>query len=337
MSGTKKQTIANGGYAAWIESLSARYWESQIKAAVAVNTEMLKFYFGLGRDITLMEKDQPWGSGFLKRVSSDLKQKMPEAECFSVNNLIYMRCFFKLYASTVFTPQVEGKMQGTNSLPQAGAKLDFAASSQLVDSISPQVGEKLEHPVFRVPWGHHKLLIDKFRDDPDSAMFYVRETVKNGWSRAVLLNFLDTNLHERQGKAVSNFAVALPKSDSDLTQEITKDTYCFDFIALTPKYRVSFSAMRKNDTDIWYEQNGRCVLFVKSGESYLSRKKWELIRDMKEGVKYSNTITETISSDTPTERTIIYKSLFFRKCREEDCHEAWEMLEKRGDEYAIRS
>ena len=60
-------------YASWIESLSARYRQSQIKAAVAVNTEMLKFYFGLGRDLTLMEKDQPWGSGFLKRVSLDLK------------------------------------------------------------------------------------------------------------------------------------------------------------------------------------------------------------------------------------------------------------------------
>ena len=95
----------NGDCAEWIESLSTRYRESQIKAAVAVNTEMLKFYFGLGRDIAIMEKAQPWGSGFLKRVSSDLKRKMPEAECFSVNNLIYMRCFFGLYASVIFTPQ----------------------------------------------------------------------------------------------------------------------------------------------------------------------------------------------------------------------------------------
>ncbi len=80
---------------------------------------MLKFYFGLGRDIAIMEKAQPWGSGFLKRVSSDLKRKMPEAECFSVNNLIYMRCFFRLYASVMFTPQVEGKMQ---EVPQRGAR-----------------------------------------------------------------------------------------------------------------------------------------------------------------------------------------------------------------------
>ena len=68
-------------------------------------------------------------------------------------------------------------------------------------------------------------------------MFYVCETAKNGWSRAVLMHFMDTSLYERQGKAVSNFAVALPEPDSDLAQEVTKDPYCFDFIALTPKYR----------------------------------------------------------------------------------------------------
>lgn len=233
-----KIDFTNERYTAWIESLSVRYRESQIKAAVAVNTEMLKFYFGLGRDLVFMEKDQPWGSGFLKRVSSDLKAKMPKADCFSPRNLYYMRSFFELYADSVILPQVGAKLSADDvTSPQLGAKMDFPASPQLADSISPQVGEKLDNPVFHVPWGHHKLLIDKFRDDPDSAMFYVRETVKNGWSRAVLLNFLDTKLHERQGKAVSNFAVALPEADSDLAQEITKDPYCFDFIALTPKYR----------------------------------------------------------------------------------------------------
>lgn len=225
-------------FASWIESLSVRYRQSQIKAAVAVNTEMLKFYFGLGHDLSLMEKDQPWGSGFLKRVSLDLKTKMPMADCFSPRNLYYMRGFFELYAKFLILPQVEAKLNTEDlSSPQAGAKMALTASPQLVDIFPRQDEIKLEHLIFRVPWGHHKLLIDKFRNEPDNAMFYVRETVKKGWSRAVLLNFLDTKLHERQGKAVSNFAVALPEPDSDLAQEITKDPYCFDFIALTPKYR----------------------------------------------------------------------------------------------------
>ena len=94
-------------------------------------------------------------------------------------------------------------------------------------------------------------------------------------------------------------------------------------------YRVSFPTMRKYDADTFYDQNGRCVFSAKSGESYLSRQEWESIKDMKEG-EFKKTITETVFSDTPTERTITYKAPFFKKDREADYKEAWEMLEKRG-------
>ena len=52
-----------------------------------MNVEMLKFYWSLGADIVRLEKDQPWGSRFMQRVSADLKAWMPEAKCFSVANL----------------------------------------------------------------------------------------------------------------------------------------------------------------------------------------------------------------------------------------------------------
>lgn len=94
-------------------------------------------------------------------------------------------------------------------------------------------------------------------------------------------------------------------------------------------YHVSFPTMRKYDADTYYDQNGRCVFSAKSGESYLSRKEWEEIKDMPSG-EFSKTITETVFSDTPTERTIVYKAPFFKKCREDDYREAWKMLEKRG-------
>lgn len=67
-------------------------------------------------------------------------------------------------------------------------------------------------------------------------MFFVDEVIKNNWSRAVLLNFLDTNLYERQGKAISNFQTTLQAYTGDLAQEITKDPYNFDFIALNRDY-----------------------------------------------------------------------------------------------------
>ncbi|MBP5674697.1 MAG: DUF1016 family protein [Victivallales bacterium] len=238
-----QESFTLAGYANWIQEISSRYRQSQIKAAVTVNTEMLKFYFSLGRDITLMESSQPWGSGFLKRVSLDLKTKMPDAGCFSPTNLKYMRYFFQLYLPFLYSPQV-GDESSFEICPQLGDKLEKKVKKNEIkmflsrlEQNCPQVGDDFDHPVFQVPWGHHKLLIDKFRTEPQTAFFYVNETLKNGWSRAMLLNFLDTKLHERQGKAVSNFATTLPEPDSDLAQEMTKDPYCFDFAALTPKYR----------------------------------------------------------------------------------------------------
>ena len=94
-------------------------------------------------------------------------------------------------------------------------------------------------------------------------------------------------------------------------------------------YRVSFPVLRKYEADTYYDQNGRCVFSAKSGESYLSRQEWESIKDMKEG-EFQKTITETVFSDTPTERTITYKAPFFKKDREADYKEAWEMLAKKG-------
>lgn len=208
-------------YKDWLSGLSRRYRQSQIKAATAVNVELLKFYWSLGADILRIEKDQPWGSGFMRKLSADLRTAMPGTKCFSFKNLYYVRAFYELYSDLVIFPQVEGKS------PEVG------------DETLPQVGGKLEHEIFRIPWGHHKILIDKFRRDPDQALFYVRETLKNGWSRAVLLNFIDTDLYARKGKAISNFSVALPDAESDLAQEITKDPYDFNFLTLETRYKES--------------------------------------------------------------------------------------------------
>lgn len=67
-------------------------------------------------------------------------------------------------------------------------------------------------------------------------MFFVQNALENNWFRAVLLNFFDTKLYDRQGKAVTNFEYTLPPARSDLAQELTKDPYNFDFITLTKNY-----------------------------------------------------------------------------------------------------
>lgn len=193
-------------YASWIEALSQRYRKSQIKAATHVNSEMLQFYWSLGKDIVTLRAESRWGDKFIASLSADLKTKLPRVKGLSETSIEYAKRFYLLY-NKYFTihPQVVGELQ--------------------------------DNVIWRIPWGHHRYIIDKFFNEPEKAMFYVQKTLENGWSRNVLLNFMDTNLYERQGKAVSNFKAALPAPQSDLAQEMTKDPYTFDFLALTEGYR----------------------------------------------------------------------------------------------------
>ena len=75
--------------------------------------------------------------------------------------------------------------------------------------------------IFMIPWGHHRVIIDRCKSDSQKALLYVHQILANNWSRAVLLNWLDTELYERQGKAITNFTLTFPVPQSDLVQEIS--------------------------------------------------------------------------------------------------------------------
>jgi len=89
----------------------------------------------------------------------------------------------------------------------------------------------LQVPLARLPWYHHIALLEKL-DQPDQRLWYAQQSIENGWTRDVLAWQIDRRLHERTGKAISNFAVTLPPADSDMAQQATKDPYVFDFIGL---------------------------------------------------------------------------------------------------------
>ena len=180
---------------------------------------MLKFYWSLGRDIVTMQAENKWGNKFFKKLSYDLKQVLPGIKGLSETNLGYSKRFFILYNKLdIFNPQVEGITNNNLIHPQAE-------------------GEIPESILWKIPWGHHKYIIDKFYNHPQKALFFVKKVVENNWSRNVLLNFLDTDLFERQGKAITNFSKTLPNPQGDLAQEITKDPYNFDFLSITENYR----------------------------------------------------------------------------------------------------
>ena len=69
---SKGLTIIDKDYTQWVENLSVRYRQSQIKAAVRVNRELLKYYWELGRDIEEMHVEERWGQSVIKNLSVDL-------------------------------------------------------------------------------------------------------------------------------------------------------------------------------------------------------------------------------------------------------------------------
>ena len=179
----------------WVASLSKQYRQAQIKAAVRVNSELLTFYFELGKEISRSSFKIQYGNKFYDNLSKELTSNLNDSKGFSPRNLRYIERFYILYKNCV------------QKLPQLVAQLTS------------------------IPWAHHRYIIDKCKD-VDKALFYVEKTIENNWSRSVLLNFLDTNLYERQGKAITNFKASLPTVGKDLANEVVKNPYCFNFLAL---------------------------------------------------------------------------------------------------------
>ena len=246
---TKSITILDKEYIAWIKELSARYRKSQIKASRKVNDEMISFYYSLGKDIVNKKSESKWGTGFMKNLSHDLREQNPGATCFSETNLLYMKNFYLLFETYLEnTPQVEEQLDTKAITPQVGEQL-------VSKPITPKVIEQIRNELILVPWGHHKLLIDKFKNQPQKALFFVHQTVVNGWSRDMLLNYVGTDLYERQGKALTNFKATLPDETSELAQELTKDPYNFAFTEITGKYneRKLKDALLENITDFLLE------------------------------------------------------------------------------------
>ncbi len=253
---SKSINILDKDYIQWIKELSSRYRRSQIKAAVKVNEEMLRFYWELGRDIVEMRIEERWGEKVIDNVVIDLKQEMPNISGISRGNVYYCKQMYLLYNQYVgVVPQVVAQLNEKNTIPASSIGKSSGNVPQVVAQIPNEIATRISNDIFSVPWGHHRFIIDKVKGDAEKALFFIRQTVENGWSRNVLLNFLDTDLYERQGKALTNFSRTLPDETSDLAQELTKDPYDFAFTGITGRYneRLLKDALLNNITQFMVE------------------------------------------------------------------------------------
>ena len=229
MLSVKKSVVENlpkgRSYAAWIAELKRRYRATQIKAAVAVNSALIEFYWNLGKDISEKYPGEVYGSKFFDKLGVDLRRELPDASGFSKVNLIYCLKFYELYSGCTIVPQL---VEQSAKSKRGAAKVPQVVADKILQQAVAQL--------VLVPWGHHRTIIDKCKGDRDKALFYVRRTIQNGWSRNSLLNWLSTDLYDREGKAQTNFELTMPSDDCDLARQIVKDPQNFEVFGLSEKY-----------------------------------------------------------------------------------------------------
>jgi len=184
------------------KAFKGRIRSVQIKAALAVNSTLIEFYWDLGKRIR--EKQTSWGSKFIEQLSSDLKKEFPKMQGFSRSNLFHISKFYQFYSENEIVQQ--------------------------------PVGQLLNPIITKIPWGHHILIVTKSKDVKE-AIFYIQQTIANGWNRETLSSQVKSDLYRRQGKAITNFEQLLPSVTSDLANQILKDPYNFDFLTLTENYK----------------------------------------------------------------------------------------------------
>ena len=235
-----KELITDSNYKTWIKSLKKNIYSAQIKASVAVNEEMLRLYWNLGKDICDNQFESSYGSKFFETLSRDLKSAFPDVQGFSVSNLKYMKRFYLFYKE-----------------------------------IRHQLGDEFENQIFVIPWRHHIEIFTKAKSK-EEALFFVQKTKENGWSRAMLINMMDTLLYETRGNTVNNFSLTLPKEESECARQILRDTYKLDFLTLRENFEEKdlHKALEQNLTKFLLELGkgfafvGSHVSFVVNGDEY---------------------------------------------------------------------
>lgn len=220
-----KRSLLPSSYGPLLAELKARVRMAQVKAAMAVNRELILLYWHIGREILQAQKAEGWGAKIIARLAKDLEAEFPEMGGFSVLNLKRMRAFYAAWQP------LEMVQQAVAPFP---APIVSRAVTQLQKEKVSQAATPFDsppEPLAMLSWSSNLILLHKLKD-PATRLWYARKTLENGWSRAVLTVQIESRLHARSGKAMTNFAQTLPPTLSDMAREVLKDPYTFDFLSL---------------------------------------------------------------------------------------------------------
>ncbi|STX27534.1 Putative cytoplasmic protein [Legionella beliardensis] len=187
----------NQDYKHFLTDIKTRLQTAQIRAALAANSELIKFYWELGTDLIEKQKSHQWGSHFLEQFSHDMRQAFPEMQGFSKRNLEYMRRFAQLYPYIEFTKQ----------------------------------------PVSQLPWGHIVRLMQMVKEEPKREWYAEQTIKNGWSRTVLEMQIESGLYERQAiaSNKTSNYHKHLPELQSGLANEILKDPYNFDFLTIQGK------------------------------------------------------------------------------------------------------
>lgn len=141
----------NTEYKDWLKGIKQSFLQTQLKAAISVNSTLLELYWQLGGEIVEKQKSSQWGDGFLSQLSHDLMAEFPDVKGFSKRNLEQIRQWYSYWS------------------------VDNSIALQHVAQLA------------KIPWGHNLIIVSKCQSRTE-ALFYVQNTLEHGWSRNILVH-----------------------------------------------------------------------------------------------------------------------------------------------------
>jgi predicted nuclease of restriction endonuclease-like (RecB) superfamily len=194
---SRSSLVPDDGYRELLEDLKGRIRSSQIKAAIAVNQELILLYWQIGREILMRQELQGWGAKVITQLSKDLAQEFPEMKGFSARNLKYMRTFANAYPDLEFGQQV----------------------------------------VAQIPWGHNCVLLDKVQDATERLWYARKTLENGWSRAVLTAQIESALYLQKRSSATTNFDHTLPQAQSDLAHEVIKDPYHLDFLLVDENIR----------------------------------------------------------------------------------------------------
>ena len=222
-----ERSLVPSDYQELLTAVKERIRAGRVRAHLAANQELVRLYWDLGKLIVERQESQGWGKAVVKRLSADLCADFSEMKGLSLSNLWRMRSFYLAYnqdLTILAQPARDLDEEPLDSpiLAQPARELLQQAAADFRCGHPPQT-------LLEIPWFHNVVLIEKLKD-PALRLWYAAQTAEHGWSRAVLVHQIESELHLRSTSQDNNFAATLPDPQSDLARELIKDSFNLEFL-----------------------------------------------------------------------------------------------------------